>query len=76
MHRSATRHACARFALVAIAGCAAAALWASGGPEQGLLVEAQTCGEAMEAEGLSTLLLLSSQAQPLNPFTAGKPVKL
>jgi hypothetical protein len=76
MHRSATRRACARFALVAIAGCAAAALWASGGPEQRLLVEAQTCGEAMNAEGLSTLLLLSSGAQPLNPFTAAKPVRL
>ena len=76
MHRSATRRACARFALVAIAGCAAAALWASGGPEQGLLLEAQTCGEAMDAEGLSTLLLLSSGTQPLNPFTAAKPVRL
>jgi hypothetical protein len=76
MHRSATRRACARFALVAIAGCAAAALWASGAPEQGPLVEAQTCGEAMDAEGLSTLLLLSSGAQPLNPFTAAKPVRL
>lgn len=76
MQRSATRRACARFALVAIAGCAAAALWAAGAPEQGLVLEAQTCGEAMDAEGLSTLLLLSSEAQPLNPFTAAKPVRL
>ena len=32
--------------------------------------------DAMDAEGLSTLLLLSSEAQPLNPFTAAKPVRL